>query len=143
LSKGFTQYKNASIYGFRDVLLEDIDWPHGTRMRPSMDSETYCSRILNDPRLHLTPKPLSLAVGELLRGEMDADVRKKCEGVLDLVQHFRRANQGDDEDLVHDREEVGDGEMNGERRDKGVGQLNRAASDTSGITLRILKNSEH
>jgi len=87
----------------------------------------------------LTPKPLSLAVGELLRGEMDADVRKKCEGVLDLVQHFRRANRGDDEDLVHDREEVGDGEMNGERRDKGVGQLNRAASDTSGMTLRILK----
>ena len=108
-------------------------------MRPSMDSETYCSRILIHPRLDLTPKPLSLAVGELLRGEMDADVRKKCEGVLDLVQHFRRANRGDDEDLAHDREEVGNGEIDGEKRDVRVVQLNRAASDTSGIILRILK----
>ena len=95
----------ASIYGFRDVLLEDIDWPHGTRMRHiyGMPSETYCSNYNVNAILEAAFDPIKpLSFSQLVsfsEVRWTFDVRKKCEGVLDLVQHFRRANQGDDEDL--------------------------------------------
>jgi hypothetical protein len=71
---------------------------------------------------------------------MDADVRKKCERVLFLSQRCRRANRGDDEDLVHDREEVDDGDIDGDGKDVGVSRLDRVASDTSGTSPKFIDN---